>query len=950
MSITSTNMKSTQILSTMSIDSALAPSRARARRIGLAVTIGWAIACGAAALLVAAWADLVVDLPGAVRFVCLLVAAGIGIVMLVRLGRFAFAKSSTTEVAKRADAIAGARGQVQAGVDLANADSGKTGAVSLSTDLARMAIARAAQIAGAVSPAMITPAKPLAMPMSVLGAGLLFVLIFAVASPRMFATQWLRFTDPFGDHPPYSPLVFTVEPGNGKVLFGGAFDVRATVTGGVAERVELVLDRPADTEAAEVNESLPMFPEGQGGWRATIADVTQPGTYFLRSGKARSARFQLGVITVPQLADVRFRVTLPAYTKRPPYDGPLPQNGLTGLPGTTVQITAKSNRPLSGGTLTFAPSGEVATTKPTNESPTAFTPIAENGSEVAGSFVIHHAGKLTIGVTDVAGQPSTATLTAPVNVLADARPFVRMIDPKPNSFATPDAVIKAVVSAEDDYGISSVKLYRGVNGTRPRPIDLSVPTSDGPVTQVPSELVMKLADFGLKPGDVLQMFARVEDNDPAGVKGSESPVVYVRIVSHQDMDRMQLAREGMEVLQSKYAAAERQLEALGAKLDKTLKELEKLDPKSELAEKMRKEIEQFAADIEAAAKEIEKLANRDLPFDIDNALSQKLKDAVQKVQEAADEAKKASKPGIGGVVGAKEHLEQARKKLGAERQKINEEANQPLEHLAKIFPLMQDQAVFLDIHARQKDLAQRMKDLNEAAVAGDDPKLKARMRDLEAEQQQIRRDLSQLMDDIENHLAALPPDPQLDDLRKTAKDFRERLAESPAETNMLMAESALQDFAGASASASAQSASDELEKLITQCNGMGENAQACLKFQPTLSAGLGNTIEQMLQSMSLSTGTAGHGVGGYSAARNSLANVGLYGTIPTRASESGSGNGQADRGTSSRAGGDLPDATNPDNTGAAGAQHASGQGDAPVPQAYKKRVGDYFRRVADELE
>ena len=38
--------------------------------------------------------------------------------------------------------------------------------------------------------------------------------------------------------------------------------------------------------------------------------------------------------------DVRFRITPPAYTNRPPYDGPLPKDGIAGLPGTVVQVWA----------------------------------------------------------------------------------------------------------------------------------------------------------------------------------------------------------------------------------------------------------------------------------------------------------------------------------------------------------------------------------------------------------------------------------------------------------------------------------------------------------------------------------------------------------------------------------------------------------------------------------
>jgi hypothetical protein len=129
---------------------------------------------------------------------------------------------------------------------------------------------------------------------------------------------------------------------------------------------------------------------------------------------------------------------------------------------------------------------------------------------------------------------------------------------------------------------------------------------------------------------------------------------------------------------------------------------------------------------------------------------------------------------------------------------------------------------------------------------------------------------------------------------------------------------------------------------------MGEKGEACLKFQPKLAAGLGNTIQQLLGEAGLSKGT-GSGRGGYSAARNSLQNVGLYGTIPVVSQQSAGGGGKANRGVASHSNGSPDGQENPDANGAQGKAHASGAGDAPVPPQYKQRVGEYFQRVDDEL-
>jgi hypothetical protein len=91
------------------------------------------------------------------------------------------------------------------------------------------------------------------------------------------------------------------------------------------------------------------------------------------------------------------------------------------------------------------------------------------------------------------------------------------------------------------------------------------------------------------------------------------------------------------------------------------------------------------------------------------------------------------------------------------------------------------------------------------------------------------------------------------------------------------------------------------------------------------------------------------GKGGYSARRSSLKNVGLYGTMPMRASASKSGDGRADKGAGSRSDGKA-DNDNPDGNANASGTQAQGENDPAVPPQYRKRVGEYFRRVADELE
>jgi hypothetical protein len=236
------------------------------------------------------------------------------------------------------------------------------------------------------------------------------------------------------------------------------------------------------------------------------------------------------------------------------------------------------------------------------------------------------------------------------------------------------------------------------------------------------------------------------------------------------------------------------------------------------------------------------------------------------------------------------------------------------------------------------------------------------MRDLEAEQKQIRIGLGELLDDIEDHARLLPDDPRLAQLRDTAQVFAKEVRASGASEAMADAEAALAAFGGTRSSESTKRAADILEKFLAQCASNGALAQACegcLNFQPALAGNIGNSIEQMLAGAGFPSlgqvGQPGFGMGagvgnGYSAQQNNINNVGLYGSLPTLVASSrpASGRSAAGAGSKQSVGVTVADQS-PDTTTANGPLRAAGQAQTAIPTPYRRRVADYFQRIADEV-
>ena len=906
--------------------------------LNVAMGIAWGLTAAVVFILLGVWLDLLWELPPGLRVACLGLAGVAAAGMVAILVLTALKRRQPLVLARRIDGVAGTGGQVVTGVDLL-LEQQRFDAVS--SGLARIAVDQAAERARSVPRDKVVPTRPLWWSVaSVVGTGLL-VAALCLALPRLAWAQWLRFSDPYGDHAPYSRLQFEVTPGHAKVLFGSGLDIKATVSGAPVEKLELVMQ----SQGVTGEEVLPLFPEPNNVWRASLAAVTASGQYFVRTAGGRSEKYRITVITVPKLEGVRFRIVPPAYTNRPAYEGPLPQGGISGLPKTQVQIWAKSNRPLAGGKVALTgPKGEVGENL-------ELAPLSTNSQEITATFTIKQAGKLSLKIKDVDGQESTESFTAPITLLSDDRPFVRIMEPKELSFATPNSMLPVQLVAEDDYGISKLQLFRSLNDSRAVPVEVNV--KQPPPTYWATGVTLPLSAYGLQVGDELKFFARVEDNDPAGPKGSESPVVVVRIISQEEFEAMVRQQEGLEVLLSKYQQAQRRLEKLAEEMEKLEKELaDKKPADSELNKEMREKMDKLAQEMKKEADAIKESAKHLLPYDIDKNLSKELDKLGEKVDEAAQEMKKSSGMPKMSNKGAAEKMKELRKKLADDKKEFDEKAMEPLEHLSKIYPLMEDANRFTELYKLQKDLADRLGSLK-GKDNQDDPQLKSRMRDLQAEQQRLREELEKLLDDIQKHALELPEDPKLDDLRESAQEFAHAVRTSGASEAMQGAEDGLAEFSGTKGAEKSREAEQILEKFLSKCNGMGGKCEGALKFSPQLGSCMGNTPQQLMNdAMGQGQGQGqGQGSGNGMSARRGQNNVGMYGNMPATGQHR-SGGGFSKKNQPANPAGSANNSLNDNQPGGpkagANAGATTGRADITVPPQYRKKTADYFQRLVED--
>lgn len=928
--------------------------RTRLRTIGrrlliVGATAGmlWGLTGGIVVLIVAAWLDLIWELTSPLRVTAWIAAGTGGLSVLAGLAASTALAARAARVARRLDQVGRTGGTILTGLELDAPGAGvqNSATLEITAGLAEIAVARAADVARDVPAVEAAPVGPVGRSLGSLAAVVALIGLAALLLPRLVWTQGSRLLYPYADIPPYSRTMFEVEPGDVEVLYGSMQDIRAAIVGEPVDEVELVL------ESGGRQETLPMFPEPDGRWRAVLSKVTEPARYFVRSYQSRSKRYAIGVITVPQIRSVHFTVSPPRYTRQAPYRGPLPKDGIAGLPGTRVQVTVESNRPLARGTIKIAGADQPISLplKPQNK----------GSSEVAGEFRIAGDGKFELSVVDTAGQPSLDPFCGTITLLTDQRPLIRLTQPRSRSLATPTSTIPVAVAAEDDYGLSRLQLYRSLNDSRALPMEIALAA---PPPQRSYETVpLPLSAYGLQPGDMIKLFGRVEDSDPAGAKGSESPVVTLQIISQEDFERLVRIRQGLEVLLSKYREARRRMESVAGEMEGLRKNLEEAAPGSPVADGARRELARLMKRMREEAEAIRKSAEHELPYDIDKNLSSRLAERAADLEEMARQLEALEKQ-LSPLEDESDlkseqlarQLARLLNKLQADRQKFDHEAMEPMEHLGAVMPLVACSSEFVMLVLAQMDLAERMASLK-GPDGDDDPAQKARMRELQEEQEQLRGQLDRLMENILDHAEQLPDDEQLDTLRETAMKLVRDVEASGAREAMQEAESALAEFSGTRGHEKAQEAADILAKLLKRCDGMGGEGRGALGFCPSLSDCLGNTVEQLLAEMGLlgdgqggyGAGTAG--IGGYTARRGP--GYGLYGSLPGITSGSGFGGDSMTGGEGANGLGEGQ--ANPDQptwTDDPGQRTAGGMGEGDIPVRYRRRVNEYFQRLYEELQ
>ncbi|MFQ5489763.1 MAG: hypothetical protein ACE5GE_03480 [Phycisphaerae bacterium] len=271
---------------------------------------------------------------------------------------------------------------------------------------------------------------------------------------------------------------------------------------------------------------------GDRAYRFTFANVQEEFEFYLQGGDDRTAVFAVKLTERPSVLDAELHVTPPAYTRRNPYRLGAGRRSVELLPGSRLDITISTNKPVTRADLL---SGKETIAQATSV----------NGRWSV-SLEPQHSQTFHFQLTDADEFTNKQPARFAVRMLKDHPPRVRMKVAGAGDSVTPEAVLPVELDLADDFGLALGELVYQVK--REGEVDhvLNLKNFSPGSTQFQDRMDLPISSLPVIVGDSITLFARATDfDDVSGPNQANSTAVSLRIVTREELLN-ELARREQE--------------------------------------------------------------------------------------------------------------------------------------------------------------------------------------------------------------------------------------------------------------------------------------------------------------------------------------------------------------------------------------------------------------------
>lgn len=577
-----------------------------------------------------------------------------------------------------------------------------------------------------------------------------------------------RLVHPLTDFPVPQNTFVVVQPGHADVASGGQVTVTAEITGDMPDQATIRLYTD-DTIWKSIDLSSI---RSSSSFSYTIRDINESLQYEIEAGDALSPRFQISVVNRPRVASLHLTYRYPAYTNLAPRT--TTEGGdIVALKGTRVAFELEASQ-----VLTTAQIGMVGQDNPLS--------LKVSDRQANGAISIKTDQIYRIILRNQEGRANIDPPQYRITVLPDRMPDVRIISPGKDSYLTENMLVSLLISATDDFGISSMNLV--YQKTPDGEIQRKALPADKKVTTLTVHYVWDVSNLGLIPEDVMSYYVELFDNDTiSGPKRVVSQTFTLRFPSISEIyDQLNSTQDqqvaDIEDMLKNQEEAQKRLEELNRDLEQKQRQEELTGEKEALSWEQEKDLEslmdaqeKMADDLMKAADAMEQAMEQLEQQDMQSMeLIEKMNQLRQLFQEiATPELLKAMQE----LKQAMNELDNRMIKESLENYEMEQEAfMKRLERTLAMLKRMHTEQQMMAAVRKSEDLLERQEELQYATQNQKQDPAQGTRESLAGKQQNLKQDTESLQQDLEKLAQSMEEHENMptDDIRNAAESMEQR--------------------------------------------------------------------------------------------------------------------------------------------------------------------------------
>ncbi len=455
------------------------------------------------------------------------------------------------------------------------------------------------------------------------------LLAFLAAAPGTFTGASARLLSPGVQFDRPAPFQLDVTPGDVEIAKGASLAIEARATGTARpDAVEIAIRR----ENEDHIETFRLREDSSGAFRHEIENVRRPLRYRVAAAPVASAWHRVSVVDYPLVRSLRIALRPPAYAGLPAQQLDPDRGDVSGLPGTRVTLD-----------LVLGGSETVRARLAFDDGASA--PLEINDGRAAGAFAITRSGSYRIVLENARGVQNHAPIEYAISAEEDRAPSIALA--RPEADALLDETLQRTLegSIRDDYGFHDLALFYRLSESRfgaPsdafEKIPLPLPDPRLPDQRLAYDwLIGETTSLDPVPGDVIEYFVRVRDNDAwAGYKAAQTPPRYLRMPSLAE--RYESLREEQEGVESRLLDIMDEAEQLDEQFDELRDEVRNKQRADWEEQRQLEQIEQRHRRMEEQVNDLaEQVESMNRAAERNNLLSEETLSLYREMQQVVEE-------------------------------------------------------------------------------------------------------------------------------------------------------------------------------------------------------------------------------------------------------------------------------------------------------------------------